>query len=199
MSERTRCRVARAVRAGVLVGLASLMVALPAAAALVEALSLEQLAARASLILRGTVQSSSSAWDASGRRIVTHTRILVSEVLAQHGPAQAEVGKTLEVRTPGGNVGAIGQSVPGAPRFTPGEEVLLFLEPVTQGWTPVGLALGKFTLRPDDRGVLRAVRDLTGLDTVKPGGGIVEPGSPDGPPDDLPFDDLLEALDRATR
>lgn len=172
---------------------------LPAGATVVEALGLEQLAARAQLVVRGRVESSSSAWDESNRRIFTRTRLQAAEVLKQGAAGQASGNGIVEVVVPGGEVGGIGQLVAGAPRFVPGEEVLLFLEATKRGWTPVALSLGKFTLRPDEQGLLRAVRDLTNLHFSGPAGGGSEPGSASVPPSDVPLGDILEALKRVSR
>ena len=187
--------------------LASLALSLPAAAAVVEGLSLAALGARASLVVRGRVESSVGAWDQGSRRIQTHTRLQVLEVL--RGPASSggaptdgppvAVGGVLEVVAPGGVVGSLGQKVPGSPRFVPGEEVLLFLERVASGYTPLGLSLGKFTVRPAGRGGQVAVRELDGLVFQLPDGEIVPPGSPLAPAAEVPLplpDDLLDAHGR---
>ena len=60
------------------------------------------------------------------------------------GPLHA--GDTFDDVELGGAWGAIGLSVPGAPRFTPGERVLLFLQKNDRGeWAAKSMALGKFT------------------------------------------------------
>jgi hypothetical protein len=181
-----------------LLGMTVLATALPAHAAVVVNLGLPQLSEKAALVVRGTVEASQASWDSSGKRIVTRTSIRIAAVLK--GTATNADGtplKTVEVVTPGGVVGNIGQRVPGAARFVVGEEVVLFLESLQSGWTTLGLALGKFSIRPDDRGVIRAVRELDDLSFPVVGAGtMVDHGAPGTPPEDLPLDDLLRALRR---
>jgi len=59
-------------------------------------------------------------------------------------------GDTFDDVELGGAWGAIGLSVPGAPRFAPGERVLLFLQKNDRGeWASKSMALGKFTFSGD--------------------------------------------------
>ncbi|HEX3582018.1 MAG TPA: M57 family metalloprotease [Thermoanaerobaculia bacterium] len=78
--------------------------------------------------------------------IETVTPMTVEESI--RGPLHA--GDTFDDVELGGAWGAIGLSVPGAPRFTPGERVLLFLQKNDRGeWAAKGMALGKFTFSGD--------------------------------------------------
>lgn len=78
--------------------------------------------------------------------IETVTPMAVEESI--RGPLHA--GDTFDDVELGGAWGAIGLSVPGAPRFTPGERVLLFLQKNDRGeWTAKSMALGKFTFSGD--------------------------------------------------
>ncbi|HEX7140206.1 MAG TPA: M57 family metalloprotease, partial [Vicinamibacterales bacterium] len=74
--------------------------------------------------------------------IETVTPMHVEESI--RGPLHA--GDTFDDVELGGAWGAVGLSVPGAPRFTPGERVLLFLQKNARGeWASKSMALGKFT------------------------------------------------------
>jgi len=78
--------------------------------------------------------------------IETVTPMTVEESI--RGPLHA--GDTFDDVELGGAWGAIGLSVPGAPRFTPGERVLLFLQKNDRGeWASKSMALGKFTFSGD--------------------------------------------------
>jgi len=96
----------------------------------------------------------------------------------------------IAVRVEGGTIGDIGQAVSGAPSFTPGDEVVLFLRRIATGLYDVHrLGLGKFLVRPGAGGRLRATRDRTQLSCV---------GCSASEEDDLVFDDLRERVRRAT-
>jgi hypothetical protein len=126
---------------------AALAAASPAVAAQAVSVSVEDLARSSDLVVRGTVLSTSSRW--SEGRIYTFAEIQVASSLRGAAPAR------LTAITPGGIVGDVGQRVDGAAAFTPGEEVVVFLERPTAGGHRVsGLAQGKFAVqgkevRPD--------------------------------------------------
>ncbi|HEY2829064.1 MAG TPA: M57 family metalloprotease [Thermoanaerobaculia bacterium] len=78
--------------------------------------------------------------------IETVTTMKVEESI--RGPLLA--GETFEDVELGGAWGAIGLSVPGSPRFTAGERVLLFLQKNARGeWATKSMALGKFSFSDD--------------------------------------------------
>jgi hypothetical protein len=89
----------------------------------------------------------------------TVTSLRVDE--AVKGPISA--GATIEVTELGGTLGELAYVVPGAPRYAPGERVLLFLETNARGeWTAKNMAVGKFSFAGDL--LLRDARELTGWD-----------------------------------
>jgi len=171
-------------------------------AAVVEGLSLQQLAERSTLIVSGRVGPVAARWGPRGRRIYRHALVTVEQT---HGGRASGTlpGKTLQVVLPGGTLDGIGQLVPGSPELVPGTEVVLFLERVRHGYTPVGLGLGVFRVErsplPERPAV--AVRDLSDLSFVPPrgtppaGADVADAGTP---VDALPLTDLLEAVDHAT-
>ncbi|MEO1229434.1 MAG: hypothetical protein AAFZ18_11055 [Myxococcota bacterium] len=146
----------------------------PAFATVVVPVTVEQMARQARCVVRAKVQGSSSAWDEGHRRIHTLTEIEVLEVLA--GPPMERA----TIRTLGGEVGAVGMKVSGAPHFATGEEVILFL---TEDRTDVrrfqvmGLSQGKYVVDrsgaspravPSSHGLVYAVRDGRGGLQVDP-------------------------------
>lgn len=146
------------------VALAGLLLAAPPAAATVLLhLSTDQLTARASHVVMGSVLDQDVV-EAEGK-LWTDTRVRVTEALA--GPARP--GDVLVLRQPGGETPTRGLHVAGAAQFEAGEEVLLFARPV-QGQSflvPVGASLGKYTLYVDAGGTRRARRDLAGASVAR--------------------------------
>lgn len=146
-------------------------------------LSVEELTLRAGRVVRARVVGTGARWSAGGRRIVTETRLEVLEALA--GEARS---RELRVVQPGGAVDGLVQEVIGAAQFSPGEEVVVFLEPAGAGPTSrvVGMALGKFrVLRPDGKAA-QVRRD--GLERVR----VLHPMThrPQGPERALSLDAL---------
>jgi hypothetical protein len=105
----------------------------------------QELAARADAVVRGTVLSREARWSGDRQRIFTVVKVRVLERL-KGAAGEAEV----EVAVPGGSAGGYTQAVEGAPAFTDGEEVVLFLH--RQGARLYGverLALGKYSVVGD--------------------------------------------------
>ncbi len=147
--------------------LAGLLLALPAAASVVIAMSLEEMTRGSPLIVRahiGQVQAMSD-----DRTIDTWVEVQVTEVIK----GSAKAGASIVVRTEGGVVGNIGATVAGAAHFNPGEDCLLFLEPARDTanvWLVNGMSAGKFTFAKNPAGELRALRDTRGLSFYEAGG-----------------------------
>lgn len=139
-------------------------------------LSIEQLATESAAIVRAEVVGRRAAWSADKRHIFTYTELRVAETLA----GAAKPGAVLTVRTLGGEVGETGMKVAGVARFTPGEEVVVFLrtDPVdARDFQVVGMSQGKYKVkRVDGRAVLEpgveglafAARRADGALTVDP-------------------------------
>lgn len=107
-------------------------------------LSTEQLVDASDMIVRGQVVELWTERDEHGR-IWTRAQLEVSGVLKGDPALSAVV-----VDVPGGAYGGTIDTVEGAPRFSVGEEAVLFLELLDSGrLTPVGLVQGKFTVRMD--------------------------------------------------
>lgn len=133
----------------------ALLLAAPAAwGTVVMPQSVETLARRADLVVRGKAERSVARASRDGKLIHTVTTLRVASTIK--GKAE---GQVVEVRTPGGTIGDITQVVHGAPSFSAGEEVVLFLhrEGAAARYTVECLALGKFEVvrGPDGSSVVR--------------------------------------------
>lgn len=96
----------------------------------------DSLFARADRVVRGKVVAMKSE-RADKRRIVTVVTIKVDETYHGRG------GKTLDLRVPGGTMEGTTLTVSGAPRFKPGQEVVVFAE----GDRVVGHGQGAFLVK----------------------------------------------------
>lgn len=99
-----------------------LLLGLPAAATTMLRIDLPELAQSSDTVVHGTVRRVESRWSGDRRRIVTDVEIEVTESL------KGQPGSTVLLVQPGGKMGDIGQTVHGTASFTPGEEVVVFLE-----------------------------------------------------------------------
>jgi hypothetical protein len=128
-------------------------------AATLEYLSLDDLAVKATAIVRARVTGS---YAEPGRTIIyTHYRI---EVLDRwKGPDASE----MDIVLPGGSANGLRQTFPGVPRLIDGQEYLLFLwQSPTGGLTHVlGLSQGIFTVKRGDSGEATAYRGVN-TDTI---------------------------------
>ena len=144
---------------------AALLISSSALATVVLALTMEELTARAPLVVHATAQRSLVAWDEPRAKIWTWTELVVKETL-KGAPLE-----TVLVKQPGGVVGEVGQQVLGVATFKPGEEVVLFLEPAPDepgAWVPVSMSASKVTLE-QRFGARIARRELSGLGFATPG------------------------------
>lgn len=124
-----------------------------ATAAVARPIGIKGMAALAEVVAEGEVQSVHAQW--IGGRIFREVTFVADRVLK--GPYKS--GQPITLWAPGGEVGDLGQWVPGAPEFVQGERVLLFLEPRPIGYVVVGMSLGKLRTERDDAGETWVVRD----------------------------------------
>src|ERR1041385_458690 len=111
-------------------------------AATLERLSLDEMTARSTAIVRAKVESSWSAF--SGPVIYTHFKIRVTERFK--GPSQPSV----EIVVPGGVANNLRQSFSGVPEFATGDEYVFFLWTGRDQLTQViGLTQGLFSIARD--------------------------------------------------
>jgi hypothetical protein len=118
------------------------------------------LVGRADAIVVGTAVESHAQFTKEGG-IETVTAIAVDEAV------KGNVAATIFVTEPGGNVGNIATVIAGAPRFAPGEKVLLFLKKTARDrWSVADLAVGKFSFTDDlaEPLLLRDADDIVGWD-----------------------------------
>jgi hypothetical protein len=133
-------------RALPLVALLTALAAGGADASVVVDVPLERMVEASDAIVIGSVESTGSRLEARGGRLqpVTRTRVRVLRWLKG-----GEGEPRLTVRSPGGAHPGGERRVVGAPRFRPGEQVLLFLKAEDDAYVPFGLALGVYRI---DRG-----------------------------------------------
>jgi hypothetical protein len=124
-------------------------------AATLEQLSFDEMVEKSTAIVRGRVTGSHTT--AKGSLIYTHYRVLVSE--RWKGAAAAEA----DFVVPGGTLGSMRQSFPGAPKLTAGSDYVLFLWTSKSGLTHIiGLSQGLFDVKTDAKGATVAVRGASG-------------------------------------
>ncbi len=140
--------------AGRLLFVAALLGVAQLEAATLEQLSMSDLIAKSTAIVRGTVQGSSTAF--SGPVIFTHYRVQVAEKW------KGSTGATVDVAVPGGIAGGIQQTYGGAPQFKPGEQYVLFLWTGKSGLTQImGFSQGVFAVAQDGSPDPKLTRDAS--------------------------------------
>jgi hypothetical protein len=157
-----------------MVGVAAVVVALaiaapgPAGSTTLLKMSVERMSRDAVMVVQGHV-----AWDYAAEAdptspIYTYTGIEVSRCIAGTCP------ETVTLKHRGGTVGEWTLYIPGMPRFTPGQEVLLFLEADPEGeegmYYTMGMVQGYFHITTDpETGVKSATQQLGGVTLAAPG------------------------------
>ncbi len=103
-----------------------------------------QMGTESALVVRGKVTAVRSFWNDSQTKILTETVVTIDETYK--GGSEDNV-RILQL---GGVVGTVRMHVHGAPSWTRGEEVVLFLERIDAGSYRVsGLSQGKFKVERD--------------------------------------------------
>jgi hypothetical protein len=125
-------------------------------------MSLAQVSQAAQVIVRARCIGNLVRWDAG--EIWTFTSFDVEETWSGSAPVQ------ISVRLLGGRVGNLTSTVSGVPRFSPGEEVVLFLESTERGdFSIVSWEQGTFRIRRDARtGDEIAVQDTAAFPVFDP-------------------------------
>src|SRR5262249_33119614 len=115
---------------------------------------------RAERVVYATVESSEAKWTKDHDAIYTDVTLRVSR--AYKGNAQP--GETIVVRREGGVVDGVGMRVFGAPGFTVGEEVVVFVEKRGNASWVVGMSQGKLHVNVLPDGSRRvSPPDLSGI------------------------------------
>ena len=170
-----------------------LLAALPARATVVFDPTLERLAGAATRIVRGVVETT-RATEERGERgergtIATYTRVRPLVELKRDGRSGA-----LTVRQVGGTVNGRHLEVPGDAKLAPGEEVVLFLQPLGDAYVLVAVGAAKFRVERRS-GAATVTRDLSNVAVAQPGpGGALRPAAPTP---ETPV--TLEAFERRVR
>jgi matrixin/putative Ig domain-containing protein len=145
--------------------LALLLLSSNAQATVIIPLSDEELAVTSRFIVKGSVRSVISAWDDSNRMIWTYVEIDSDSVIKGDLSAQ-----TIVLKQAGGYDGLSGIHVFGQPDFTPGQEVLLFLNTAHDGSLHVAHAfLGFYSVVEDKLGGVKTVTrsyDAWGIESL---------------------------------
>lgn len=136
----------------------------PLQCATLERLSLDDMIAKSTAIVRGRILGSSSTL--AGRVIYTHYSV---QVMDRYKGATAA---TVDVAVPGGVAGGLRQTFSGSPEFRPGDEYVLFLWTGRSGMTQViGLTQGVFSIAADASADPTATRAATRELMLAPGTG----------------------------
>ena len=105
-----------------------------------------ELVAAAPVIVHGRVMDVRSAWIEGRRSVETFVTIQAAEYL------KGNLGESVTIRVPGGEMGRYRTVFVGAPTFLAGDEVVLFLKTSTRSLpTIVGLNQGAFRVVADTR------------------------------------------------
>ncbi|HID94697.1 MAG TPA: hypothetical protein EYP53_01385 [Candidatus Latescibacteria bacterium] len=108
-------------------------------------LSLEELVTGSSDIIIGEVKDITARSDEETGGVYTFVDIEIRDVIKGNSPTEAMV-----VKVPGGEVDGVKVWAEDQTTFDPGEDVLLFLNPMDDGYyTVYGLRQGKFTIEDD--------------------------------------------------
>lgn len=136
-----------------------LLAAAPASASIARGLSVEEMAARADLVVLGTVTSQTAHWARNHEQIYTRVEIRIDERWVDRVGA----GGTVTVLRPGGELDGLGQQALGEPQFAVGERAVLFLEKRGHLYRVVGLAQGLFRVQGTT-----AIQELPNLALARP-------------------------------
>jgi hypothetical protein len=147
-------RIHRLFLAAILAAAACGLLAIVAAAATFIRMDLPALARAAQLVVRVRCTGSRAQWESGS--IWTFTDFEVLETFKGAAP------QTLRVRLPGGRVAHLETHVEGAPRFSTGEEAVLFLEKTSAGdYGITSWAQGTFRVRRATGGEQRLTQDTS--------------------------------------
>lgn len=144
-----------------------LLTAAPARATVVRQMSVEDMAERATVVVRGVVEAQRAVYEDG--HIDTRLDVQVAEWLKSPSRVAAQLlPSRVQVSVPGGQVGELAQTVSGAPRFSTGDEVVVFLWQRSAGepFVVLGLAQGSFKVERA-AATVEAVSDRRGLSAAR--------------------------------
>lgn len=117
-----------------------------AEATIARAVKFDEKVERAASIVVGRVLSQQSSWDANRQRILTYSKFQIDDTLKGF-PA-----REITIVTPGGTVGDVAQDFVGVPRFSTGDEHVVFVRNTRVGPTVLFLDQGAYRVEKDSRG-----------------------------------------------
>lgn len=110
-------------------------------ATMVRRMNLEQLTEESQLVVHGQIVRSWSAWDEGHHFIWTHHEMKVVDAL------KGTADPAIRFSEPGGTVDGMSMIVAGAPRYMPGEDVVVFLYRTPIGYLrTTGWGQGKYNI-----------------------------------------------------
>ncbi|MBI5160769.1 MAG: hypothetical protein HY996_05060 [Micrococcales bacterium] len=170
-----------------LILLASVTFSGAASATLLVYMTDEELTARADAIVLAEVTAVESYRDARLHRVFTRVTLGVEQYLKGQGPGE------ILVRVAGGTLGDLEYRVLGAPRFQPGEQVVLFLAARPEAASIIGMTQGKLRVVTDEAGQKWVERDLTSVALTSADG---RPLPRESRPNRMRLSDLRASIDR---
>jgi hypothetical protein len=115
-----------------------------ASAATLQILTLDEMTGAASAVVQGRIVASRSDWiNGKGSQIYTFYTVQAESYL------KGNLGSSFQLTEPGGNVGILNGSVPGAPAFQVGEQVVLFVQTDGRFHQAIGYEQGVFRMHRD--------------------------------------------------
>ena len=149
------------------------LVPLAAQATIVRAVPFDEKVENAAAIVVGKCVAQQSRWDDARNWILTYSTFRIEKTI------KGQPAREITIVTPGGTVGNVAQEVIGVPRFTTGEENVVFVRNSQAGPTVLFLEQGNYRVRKEDRGesmVIPAVSSAVMVDTGR--GTAVTPEQP---------------------
>ena len=127
-------------------------------AATLERLSLDDMTAKSSDIVRARVVSTGTILRGSAARGMVYTTYTLDVSERLKGPS----GKRMTVAVPGGSTVGLTQTIAGSPVLKVGDEYVFFVWTSRSGLAQIiGLSQGLFSVLPDSKGALNVSRSAT--------------------------------------
>ncbi len=125
---------------------------------------IKKLSRGADIILTGKVTKKNSSWNANKTKIYTRTTLQVDEYLKGKNN-----GNTVEITSPGGEVGDVGELYTHMPTFEEKEEVLVFLkrDDKSQSYQVFSGEEGKITVIDDEKTKEKTTRSNQSIKALK--------------------------------
>ncbi len=111
-----------------------------AQATVVKAMSLLEKSEASPVIVHGLVERVDTEWEVFEARVRTIITVKIIESIKGDFAPQ----ERLVLFRGGGQIGDFVQTAPGLSQYEPGEEVILFLEPLDEGYIEIGIGIGKY-------------------------------------------------------